>query len=403
MPTTTPASPNPYTRQPARAFWRTAVAEPEPAHIAGLWTPKFTIGPDDPVITAGSCFARHIGRALLDEGMHWYDAEPPPPGLTAPAREDRGYGRFSFRTGNVYTAAALRQWVAWALEAEQPPQEYWEEDGRFHDPYRPSLEPDGFATPEALAASRAVTLAALRRALLKADVLVFTLGLTEAWHDTVTGTVLPMCPGTVRGTFDPTRHVLRNHTVAQVHQDLTDTLALAHTVNPALRTILTVSPVPLTATATDRHVLVATTHSKSVLRAAAGQLADESPDVDYFPSYEIVTGHPYRAAFYAPNLRTVTPDGVAFVMRHFFTALDVGDPTAPDRPAAPPSGPDHHPAPAPAPAPVPAPVSGGEDPWCDDAVLDYYRPDSDSDSDSDRGRGRGRGRGSVSGEVPPAG
>ncbi|MDR6978336.1 hypothetical protein J2X68_005062 [Streptomyces sp. 3330] len=345
---------NPYTRLPARSFWRTAVAEPDPLHITDLWTPKFTIGQDDPVVTAGSCFAAHVGRALLEEGMHWYDAEPAPPGLTRAERSARGYRRFSFRTGNVYTAAALRQWVAWALGEEKPPEEVWEEDGTFHDPYRPTVEPDGFASPEDVLRSREVTLAAVRRALAKADVLVFTLGLTEAWHDTRSGTVLPMCPGTVRGTYDPDRHVLHQHTVARVHDDLTAVLGLAHGVNPRLRTVLTVSPVPLTATATGRHALVATTHSKSVLRAAAGQLADECDAVDYFPSYEIITGHPYRAAFYEPNLRTVRPDGVAFVMRHFFEALQGR--SAPARPAPRP----------------PTPATGGEDHACDDAVLDYY-------------------------------
>jgi hypothetical protein len=361
---------HPYTRLPERSFWRTAVAEPDALDITDLWTPKFTIGQDAPVVTAGSCFAAHIGRALLEEGMHWYDAELPPPGLTRAEQSARGYRRFSFRTGNIYTAAALRQWIAWALDEEKPPEEVWTEDSTdevacrptFHDPYRPTVEPDGFASPDDLLRSRDLTLAAVRTALTKADVLVFTLGLTEAWHDTRTGTVLPMCPGTVRGTFDPARHVLRNHTVAQVHHDLTSVLALAHRVNPRLRMVLTVSPVPLTATATGRHALVATTHSKSVLRAAAGQLADERDDVDYFPSYEIITGFPYRAAFYEPNLRTVTPDGVAFVMRHFFQTLQ-GRPVGA----------------GPAPEPITAttaitPVTGGEDNWCDDAVLDYYNP-----------------------------
>lgn len=359
---------HPYTRLPERSFWRTAVAEPDALDITDLWTPKFTIGQDAPVVTAGSCFAAHIGRALLEEGMHWYDAELPPPGLTRAEQSARGYRRFSFRTGNIYTASALRQWIAWALDEEKPPEEVWAEAGTsdgithgtshetFHDPYRPTIEPAGFASPDDLLRSREVTLASIRTALTKADVLVFTLGLTEAWHDTRTGTVLPICPGTVRGTFDPARHVLRNHTVAQVHSDLTSVLALARRVNSRLRMVLTVSPVPLTATATGRHALVATTHSKSVLRAAAGQLADETDDVDYFPSYEIITGFPYRAAFYEPNLRTVTPDGVAFVMRHFFQALQGPSATA-------------HPAPGPI-----TPVAGGEDHWCDDAVLDYYNP-----------------------------
>ncbi|MFH7340937.1 GSCFA domain-containing protein [Streptomyces sp. KHY 26] len=352
--------PHPYARLPDRSFWRTAVAERRAADIQDLWTPKSPIGQDEPVITAGSCFAGHIGPALLREGMHWYDAEPPPPGLTEEARRARGYRRFSFRTGNIYTAAGLHQWFAWALGRRTPPAEVWRDaDGRFHDPYRPAVEPDGFSSPGEALASREVTLDAIRRALAAADVLVFTLGLTEAWHDTTDGTVLPMCPGTVQGSFDPDRHRLRNHTVAEVQRDLTAAVALAREANPRLRAVLTVSPVPLTATATGAHALVATTHSKSVLRAAAGQLAAELEYVDYFPSYEIVTGFPYRAAFYEPNLRTVSADGVAFVMRHFLDALR--------------GRPDHaeH---VTDPNPTPTPGSGGEDPWCDDAVLDYYSP-----------------------------
>ncbi|MET9108978.1 GSCFA domain-containing protein [Streptomyces zhihengii] len=347
---------HPYSSLPSRSFWRSAVAEPHPLDITDLWTPKFGIDQDAPVVTAGSCFAAHIGAALLEQGMHWYDAELPPPGLTRAEQTARGYRRFSFRTGNIYTAAALRQWIAWALGEERPPQEVWEEKGAFHDPHRPTAEPDGFSSPDALLHSREVTLAAVRTALTKADVLIFTLGLTEAWHDTDLGTVLPMCPGTVRGTFDPARHILHQHTPARVYRDLSDALALARAVNPGLRTILTVSPVPLTATATGRHALVATTHSKSVLRAVAGQLADEDDRVDYFPSYEIITGFPYRASFYEPNLRTVSPDGVAHVMRHFFRSLCERSATA-----------------LPAPTTI-TPVTGGEDPWCDDAVLDYYGP-----------------------------
>lgn len=70
---------NPYQSLPPRSFWRSAVAEPDMLAIGELWTPKFTIGADDPILTAGSCFAQHIGRALLEHGMNWHDAEPPPP------------------------------------------------------------------------------------------------------------------------------------------------------------------------------------------------------------------------------------------------------------------------------------------------------------------------------------
>ena len=89
-------------------------------------------------------------------------------------------------------------------------------------------------------------------------------------------------------------------------------------INPTVRFVLTVSPVPLTATATSSHVLLATTYSKSVLRAVAGSLAERFADVDYFPSYEVVMSHPSRGIYFEQNMRSVTPAGVEAVMAYFF-------------------------------------------------------------------------------------
>lgn len=345
---------NPYQSLPPRSFWRSAVAEPDMLAIGELWTPKFVIGQDDLILTAGSCFARHIGRALLEQGMNWRDAEPAPPGLTEAERQARHYGVFSFRTGNIYTAAMLRQWLAWAYGEATPPDQAWSEGGRHFDPLRPAIEPEGFASAEAMLLARKSTLAAIVGAVAEASCLIFTLGLTEAWQDRIDGTIYPVCPGTVRGTFDAERHAFRNFTFGEVYRDLSAAIALARAANPRLRILLTVSPVPLTATATGDHALAATTYSKSVLRAVAGQLAQEYDYVDYFPSYEIVTGFPFKAVFFEPNLRTVTPEGVAFVMRQFFGALA-------QRPAEP--------------RPTSRATSiDGEDFLCEDAVLDYYNP-----------------------------
>ncbi|WP_338058000.1 GSCFA domain-containing protein [Streptomyces dangxiongensis] len=355
-PETTAVQPKdtPYQSLPPRSFWRSAVAEPDPSAIADLWTPTSSLGQDEPVLTAGSCFARHIGPALLGRGMNWRDTEPAPPGLTQAERRSRQYGVFSFRTGNIYTAATLRQWLSWAQGESAPPDEVWCADGGFFDPFRPSVEPEGYDSAEAMLAARRTTLDAISGALAAAGCLIFTLGLTEAWENRSTGAVYPVCPGTVRGTFDPAHHVFRNFTFSEVYRDLSAALALARAANPALRVVLTVSPVPLTATATGGHALTATTYSKSVLRAVAGQLAQEHDHIDYFPAYEIITGFPFKAAFFEPNLRTVTPDGIAFAMRHFFGAVV----RRPGEPRPGPGAGSHH----------------GEDVWCDDAVLDYYNP-----------------------------
>ncbi|QNM95085.1 GSCFA domain-containing protein [Chitinimonas koreensis] len=349
---------NPYQDLPPRAFWRTAVADKDMLAIDELWTPKFALAADDAIVTAGSCFARHIGRALAERGMRWLDAEPAPAGLGEAEREAGHYGVFSFRSGNIYTAAMLRQWLAWAYGHAAPPAGTWCEGGRHYDPFRPAIEPAGYDSAEALLAAREATLQAIRRAVAEARCFVFTLGLTEAWLERDGSVVYPVCPGTVHGEFDAARHLFHNYAFAEIHRDLSAAIDLLRAANPQIRVLLTVSPVPLTATASGQHALVATSHSKSVLRAVAGQLAQERAEVDYFPSYEIITAHPFKGAFFEPNLRSVAPHGVAFVMRQFFAGLE-------RQPAAPP--------PAPAARP-PRKTFAGEDFFCEDAVLDYYNP-----------------------------
>jgi GSCFA family len=316
---------NPYASLPPAAFWRPAVAERHPLDIDGLWVPKHRLLPTHRISTAGSCFAQHIGRALKARGYRWLDAEPAPPGLSEGLKRAFNYGVFSFRTGNIYTAALLRQWLSWSVGGVKPPDEFWHENGRVYDPFRPDIEPDGFADEAEAIASREATLRAIRRAVEESHTFVFTLGLTEAWVDKSRGHVYPMCPGTVHGTFRAEAHEFRNYRYPEIAKDLRESLNLMKATNPSLRFLLTVSPVPLTATASGRHVLVATTYSKSTLRAVAGDLAARS-DTDYFGSYEIITASPFRGMFFEQNQRSVSPHGVEFVMRSFFAGLEAAFP-----------------------------------------------------------------------------
>ena len=314
---------NPYAEMSASRFWRTAIAERDFLDLDDLWSPAYDISPEDKVVTAGSCFAQHIGRALARNGYGWTDFEPAPPLLDPEAAKAFNYGIFSFRTGNIYTTQQLLQWLRWARNKEPAPEEVWEKDGRFFDPFRPQIEPGGFASADEMFAARDNTLRAFNRAFRQADIFVFTLGLTEMWVDAETGLSYPTCPGTIAGTFDPDRHKFKNLTYPEIYKQLKTVIRIASNINPTMKFLLTVSPVPLTATAADKHVLVSTTYSKSVLRAVAGDLAEEYDHVDYFPSYEIISSAPSQARFYEPNMRSVHPDGVSFVMSQFFRGLGV--------------------------------------------------------------------------------
>ncbi|KAK6029580.1 GSCFA family protein [Ostertagia ostertagi] len=121
------------------------------------------------------------------------------------------------------------------------------------------------------------------------DVFIFTLGLTETWFHAERGHTYPVCPGTAKGRYDATQHQFRNLTQAEVLTDLKRLVALVREVNPGVRFILTVSPVPLVATYSGQHVLLASSYSKCTLRSACGELAAADDGVLYFPSFEIVS------------------------------------------------------------------------------------------------------------------
>jgi len=149
-------------------------------------------------------------------------------------------------------------------------------------------------------------------------VLVFTLGLTEAWALKLDDAVFPLCPGVAGGQFDPARYEFHNFSVSEVVADMTAFIDGLRDKNPKCRIILTVSPVPLVATArVDTHVLAATVYSKSILRVAAEMVAQARSLVAYFPSYEIITARYDAGTYFAADRRAVLPEGVAHVMRAF--------------------------------------------------------------------------------------
>jgi hypothetical protein len=313
---------HPYKALPQTQFWKPSVSERNPLAIADLYRKKYEITRTDAIATAGSCFAQHIARNLARSGFNYRDFEPPVPGFPENRLAEFNYGVYSARYCNIYTARQLLQTFQRALGTFVPHEEFWISESGVHDPFRPLVEPEPFGDLAEARAARAAHYAALRRLVSETDLFIFTFGLTEAWRDDRDGSILPVCPGTQAGTFDPAHHSFVNFTMAETLADFRAFIALCREVNPDIRFLLTVSPVPLVASASADHVLVATTYSKSVLRAVAGELAATDPAVAYFPSYEIIASPPFRAMFFEPDMRGVSPFGVAHVMSHFFRAHD---------------------------------------------------------------------------------
>jgi hypothetical protein len=232
---------------------------------------------------------------------------------------------FSARFGNLYTTRQLLQLFQECFDGREPAEAVWQTtDGRFVDALRPQVTPGGYDSEEQVRAERKTHLGAVRRMFEDCDIFVFTLGLTETWRSRADGTVYPVAPGVSGGSYDPDRHEFVNLDVLEVMADLDAFLLRLKAVNPGVRVLLTVSPVPLIATYEDRNVLVSTTYSKSVLRVAAEMAWRKHPWVDYFPSYEIITGNYNCSAYYEADFRGINPIGVDHAMRCFLANYTEG-------------------------------------------------------------------------------
>ena len=326
---------HPYRNLPDSAYWRRSVAakghEVDP--IAGDF-PQIARG--DKVATAGSCFAQHVARHLAASGFNYLVTERAHPIIDPAAARAAGYGLYTARYGNIYTTLQLVQLVDRAYGRFAPAEDVWvDPDGKsVVDPFRPTVQPGGYASEAEMHADRAQHFSAVREALETLDVMIFTLGLTEGWVSTIDGAAFPLCPGVAGGTFDPAAHQFRNLRMAEVRTQIGEFVERLRAINPRARLILTVSPVPLAASASGNHVLPATIYSKSVLRAAAQEAAEDLDGVSYFPSYEIITGPQARGRFFAEDLREVTEDGVDHVMRVFLRHAAGIEADVADTPAA---------------------------------------------------------------------
>jgi hypothetical protein len=328
------AVPCPYVGQPRHAKWRAAVGAVPRGTVDPTLPATLRITPRTRIVSAGSCFAQHVRAEIVRRGYTYHITERAPASLSADAADERGYGTFSARYGNVYSAPQLLQLFTRAYGAFAPAEDVWADGDRFVDPFRPFVEPDGFASPDAVRADREQHLAATRRAFEEAEVFVYTLGLTETWRNVHDGSVYPVCPGCGVASFDPARYAFVNLDVAQTVEALTAFLTRFAAVNPRAQVVLTVSPVPLLATMSGRHVVEANTYSKSVLRVAAEMVRATHPQVAYFPAYEIVTATHRTHDYIAGDGRTVTPAAVARVMDLFFQTY-AGIPAPPIAPAEP--------------------------------------------------------------------
>ena len=294
----------PYDNRPSYALWKRSVQPIPSTEIDPSAPVRFKISKGERVASAGSCFARHIAANLRAQQFNYFFTEPG--------------AEYSANFGNIYTTLQLRQLLDRAYGRFYPAETAWRMGDRFVDPLRPRVFPEAFGSVDDVVAANATHLAAVRKLFEGLDVFVFTLGLTEGFCSRVDGTAYPACPGKDVGEFDDAQYEYRNLDVNENIVQLDAFVNRLREVNPKARIVLTVSPVPLVATMEDRSVVQSTTYSKSVLRVTADEIRRRHDNVEYFWSYEIITGTYNNDRYFDPDRRSVNEMGVRHVMRSFF-------------------------------------------------------------------------------------
>jgi len=309
---------NPYRGLPAQHHWKKQLDAADLAAIDYDPVPKWTFDlASDRFATAGSCFAQHFARELRKAGGKYAESEPRHPLI--PETAGHGYGLFSARYGNIYTTRQLRELLEQAFGARPVVNDlFCDKSGRWIDLLRMRAIPDGFTSREECLIDRRYHLGRVRALFDLCDVFVFTLGLTECWENTELDIVYPICPGVIEDAFRPDAHRFLNLGYDECLRDMRRSIELVRQANPNVRILLTVSPVMLIATFEPRGALQSSIASKAILRAVADRCVREYDYVDYFPSFDIITGPQSAGRFYQEDRRDVTPEGVELVMSVFF-------------------------------------------------------------------------------------
>jgi hypothetical protein len=308
---------NPYMNLPPQNFWKATFSSPNLGEADFDFGRKFMFSATETFVAAGSCFAQHFVRELSARGGNVLIGEQRHPLISEDTQH--GCGVYSARYGNIYTVRQLLELLQQALGVRNTIYEISRRsDNRWIDMLRPRAVPMGFSSEWHAMADRNYHLKVVANLVKSMDILVYTLGLTESWVNKKHDFCYPIVPGAISGDFSPADHEFKNFNTSETIHDLQRVFDLILSFNPRAKFLLTVSPIGLVATAEPRNVVVSTTVSKSILRAAVDEVIQTRPEVDYFPSFEIVTSPYSKSKYWANGMREVTRSGVEAVMDVFF-------------------------------------------------------------------------------------
>ena len=241
--------------------------------------PKFKVKKHDTIFTIGSCFARNIEKKLLSNSF-----TVPVASYFVPKSE---FPWAAPHILNEYTLATMHQRIASVLGefSYDDRSGIIEQDGLFQDLF---LHRSCMPTTVERLVGRRREIDDLYKKIIGCDLCIITLGLVEAWYDSKYDCYLNSAPSKLKLSNESKRYFFRRINHRYCVDKLNDIIAMLKRLS-VKNILLTVSPVPIEVSFTKDDVVIANCYSKSVLRSCIEEILEEHQDVDYFPSYEIVT------------------------------------------------------------------------------------------------------------------
>jgi hypothetical protein len=312
---------NPYSSLPSKSFWKYFKKKNfDLSFFINEETQRDFV--TKKIASAGSCFAANVAVHLQSTSTEYLFEEQKHP-FIANIKNSYNYESYSARYGNIYSTRQLLQLIKRAKGTFIPDEIIWYNGKELNDPFRPGINFKNFTESEFYFDNK-LHLEAVKRAVVRCDTFIFTLGLTEVWMNKKDKSVYPSCPGVIAGTFDPTKYELLNLTVNDISKDLQEINDELQEINPKIKVLITVSPVPLVATANLNNIVLSNQYSKSKLLVAAHEAVAANSNMYYFPSYEMIIGSHTENNF-MDDKRNVKPEVVTNVMKIFKKQFNIID------------------------------------------------------------------------------
>ena len=238
----------------------------------------------DKLFTIGSCFAQAIGDRLM---RYKFDATVSPFGV-------------------IYNPVSIHKSLRYAVHHEPPQKHTYLENHGLHLNYdfHSSLSS---VRQEDLEGMIANMIGALHYFLASSARVIITYGTAWVYTRKETGEIVANCHKMPATTF--AKSLLSESDIVNSFREL---YAAAKKLNPALRFILTLSPV--------RHLrdtLELNSAGKAVVRAACHKIAEEFADAAYFPAYEIMMDDLRDYRFYKADMIHPTEEAEGYIFEKF--------------------------------------------------------------------------------------